>query len=292
MPSISSKASAPNSFVLAALAIAAFAGNSLLTKLGLSGPGMDAAPFVVIRLVSGAIMLAVLNLRAPARMLPKRGDIPGILSLLAYAVAFTLAYVRLGVATGAMILFPTVQLTLAAVATAQGAPPSWREGSGLLIALAGLAILLMPGLTAPPLIGALLMAVAGIAWGIYTLLGRGAGDPVPRTARNFIGAAALSLLVLLVFPAHALSLRGILLAVASGAVTSALGYAVWYAVLPRLNVAIAGAAQLLVPVITALVGIVWLGDRLTLKFALVAVLVLGGVWLARGKAQKAPPQKA
>ncbi|HVZ29648.1 MAG TPA: DMT family transporter [Asticcacaulis sp.] len=269
-------------FVLAALAILAFAGNSLLTKMALAVPGMDAAPFVVIRLVSGALVLAALMLRKPAQMLPKRVDWPGVLALLAYAVAFTLAYVRLGVATGALILFSTVQITLAVLAAIQGTAPTLREGTGLLIALAGLAILLMPGLTAPPLLGAALMIAAGIAWGVYTLLGRGATDPVPRTARNFIGAAPLACLLLLFFPHSHVTTHGIWLAIASGAVTSGLGYVIWYAVLPKLNVATAGAAQLLVPVITAAVGILLLNEAFTLKFALIAVMVLSGIWLARG----------
>jgi drug/metabolite transporter (DMT)-like permease len=281
------KAEPLKTFVLAALAILAFAGNSLLTKMALAVPGMDAAPFVVIRLASGAIVLAALMLRKPSQMLPKRADLPGVLALLAYAVAFTLAYVRLGVATGALILFSTVQITLAVLAAIKGTPPSLREGAGLLIALAGLAILLMPGLTTPPLLGAALMIAAGIAWGVYTLLGRGATDPVPRTARNFIGAAPLACLLLLAFPHAHVTLRGVWLAVASGAITSGLGYVIWYAVLPRLSVAIAGAAQLLVPVITAAVGILLLNEGFTLKFGLVAVLVLGGIWLAKGTPKRA-----
>jgi drug/metabolite transporter (DMT)-like permease len=276
------KSDALKTFALASLAILAFAGNSLLTKLALAKPGMDAATFVVIRLASGAIVLAALMWRQPSHMLPKRADIPGVLALLAYAVAFTLAYVQLGVATGALILFSTVQITLAVLAAIQGTPPTWREGAGLLIALAGLAILLMPGLTTPPLLGAALMIAAGIAWGVYTLLGRGATDPIPRTARNFIGAAPLAALLLLVFPHSHVTTHGIWLAIASGAITSGLGYVIWYAVLPKLNVATAGAAQLLVPVITAAVGILWLGEGFTLKFALIAAMVLGGIWLAKG----------
>lgn len=281
------KPDALKTFALAALVILAFAGNSLLTKMALAVPGMDAAPFVVIRLASGAIVLAALMLRKPIQMLPKRADLPGVLALLAYAVAFTLAYVRLGVATGALILFSTVQITLAVLAAIKGTPPTVREGAGLLIALAGLAILLMPGLTTPPLLGAILMIAAGIAWGVYTLLGKGATDPVPRTARNFIGAAPLACLLLLVFPHPHVTTHGIWLAVASGAITSGLGYVIWYAVLPKLSVAIAGAAQLMVPVITAAVGILLLNEGFTLKFGLVAVLVLGGIWLAKGAPKRA-----
>jgi drug/metabolite transporter (DMT)-like permease len=277
-------------FFLTIIAILAFAGNSLLTKLALTGPGISAAQFMVIRLVSGAMMLALLSWRNPGALLPRRADAAGIAALFIYAAGFTFAYVGLGAATGAMILFPTVQMTLAALAAAQGAPPTWREGIGLVVALAGLAWLLLPGLSAPPLLQASWMVAAGIGWGVYTLLGRGAGDPAARTARNFIGGAPLALIVLLAHPGKVPDLHGILLAVASGAITSGLGYTVWYAVLPRLNVAMAGAAQLLVPVVTAAVAITWLGEPLSFKLVAVAVLVLGGIWLAKGTPKKSAPK--
>jgi len=224
-------------------------------------------------------MLALLGLRHGNAILPRSADIPGIASLLVYAIAFTFAYVSLGAVTGSLILFPTVQLTLALIATFRGAPPSGRARAGLLIALAGMVIVLAPGITAPAPLAALLMTLAGIAWGAYTFLGRGAAKPLARTARNFIGAAPLSLLVLLAFPPSASSLNGVILAIASGAITSALGYVVWYAVLPRLNVATAGATQLLVPVITAAGGVFWLGETPSVELLTAAMLVLGGVWL-------------
>jgi drug/metabolite transporter (DMT)-like permease len=270
---------AAKTFALTALAIFAFAGNSLLTRLALAHPQIDASHFVVIRLISGAAMLALLGLRHGNAILPRSADIPGIASLLVYAIAFTFAYVSLGAVTGSLILFPTVQLTLALIATFRGAPPSGRARTGLLIALAGMVIVLAPGITAPAPAAALLMTLAGIAWGAYTFLGRGAANPLARTARNFIGAAPLSLLVLLAFPPSASSLNGVILAIASGAITSALGYVVWYAVLPRLSVATAGATQLLVPVITAAGGVFWLGETPSVELLTAAMLVLGGVWL-------------
>jgi len=146
--------------------------------------------------------------------------------------------------------------------------------------------LLAPGATAPPLFPALLMALAGVAWGIYTMLGKGAADPFARTARNFIGAAPIALLGLLAVPISAPGPHGVLLAVASGALTSGLGYVIWYAVLPGLNVATAGAAQLLVPVVAAAGGVLWLGESLSLKLAAVTALILTGIWLTTGAPKK------
>lgn len=273
---------------LTALAILAFAGNSLLTRWALApsatgaaigAPEIGAAEFVTLRLASGAAMLALLALRQRSDIRPRCADLGGILSLLVYGEAFTFAYLSLGAATGALILFATVQLTLAVIATLRGAPPSWRDRIGLLIAFAGMAWLLAPGATTPPLVPALLMALAGIAWGIYTMLGKGTAEPFARTARNFIGAAPLALLVLPFVTLTVPTFRGVALAIASGAITSGLGYVIWYAVLPQLKVATAGAAQLLVPVVAAAGGILWLGESLSVKLAAVTVVILGGIWL-------------
>jgi drug/metabolite transporter (DMT)-like permease len=266
-------------FALTAVAILAFAGNSLLTRMALTRPEIAASQFVGIRLVSGAVMLVLLNVKRRSGIWPRFADVPGIASLFVYAVAFTFAYITLGAASGALILFPTVQITLVVVASSRGSPPSSRQQLGMAIAVAGLLVLLGPRSSAPPLGGAILMAVAGIAWGIYTLLGRGAVDPFGRTARNFVGAAPFALIVALAMGAPRPSVEGVVLAIASGAITSALGYVVWYAALPRLNVATAGAAQLLVPVITAVGGVGWLGEKPSLAMIAAIALILGGVAL-------------
>ena len=268
---------------LVALAVLAFAGNSLLTRQALAGGAIGPGPFVGLRLVSGALLLALLLARRPAEILPRRADLPGIGALLLYALAFTWAYLGLGASTGALILFSSVQLTLVLLAHLRGTRLSGREAAGMVLALAGLALLLAPGLTAPPLGGALLMALAGMGWGLYTLLGRGTADPLALTARNFVGAAPVGLLLLLLGLARSgpLQLEGVLLAIASGALASGIGYALWYAVLPRLSVAMAGSAQLLVPLVTAAGGVLWLGEPLTLRFAFVCLLILCGVWLTR-----------
>lgn len=269
--------------VLVALAILAFAGNSLLTRQALAGGAIAPGAFVGLRLASGAVLLALLLARRPAEILPRRADLPGIGALLLYALAFTWAYLGLGAATGALILFSSVQLTLVLLAHLRGTRLTGREAAGMVLALAGLALLLAPGLTAPPLGGALLMALAGVGWGFYTLLGRGAVNPLALTARNFIGAAPVGLVLLLLGLTRSgpLQLEGVLLAIASGAVTSGIGYAVWYAVVPCLSVAMAGSAQLLVPLVTAAGGVLWLGEPLTLHFAIVCLLILTGIWLTR-----------
>ncbi len=277
---------ATQTFALTALVIFAFAGNSLLTRMALAPAEISAAHFVGIRLISGAVMLALLGVRRRREIVPRGADIPGIASLLVYALAFTFAYTGLGAATGALILFPTVQLTLALTATLQGTPPSGRARTGLLIALVGLVLMLAPGATAPPPAAALSMALAGIAWGVYTFLGRGAANPFARTARNFIGAAPFALFVMLAFASSTPSMKGVVLAIASGAITSALGYVGWYAVLPRLNVATAGATQLLVPVITAAGGLFWLRETPSFALAAAAILILSGVWLTIGSPKR------
>lgn len=211
------------------------------------------------------------------RLAPGPASLPGVLALAAYMAGFTLAYRDIGAAAGALILFAMVQLTMAGIAAARGQPPTLREGLGLALALGGLAWLLAPGLQAPPLLPALLMAEAGAAWGVYTLLGRGAGDPTAVTARNFLGALPLGLLLPLADPPGPLAPAGVGLAVAAGALTSGLGYALWYAALPRLSVATAGVLQLLVPALAAAGAALWLGEPLSPRLLGASALILIGV---------------
>ena len=274
---------------LTLLAILAYAANSLLTRRALAGGDIGPGAFVAIRLTAGALMLALLGTRSVSGVIPGRADLAGIASLLSYAVAFTFAYVRLGASVGALILFPTVQLTLILLAALRGSLPSRREAAGSALALAGIVCLLAPSVTTPSLSAAVLMAAAGVSWGLYTALGRGARDPLARTARNFIGAAPVALLVGLLSIGSPPSTLGVTLAVISGAVTSALGYVLWYAVLPRLSASGAGAAQLLVPAITALAGITWLGERPSIGLVVSSALILGGVAVATGIVRRRSP---
>ncbi len=286
----------PRIVALTAFALLAFAGNSLLTRAalaqGLIGPGA----FAAIRLASGAAMLAVLAARRGLPIRPRRDDWPGIAALFLYAAGFSFAYLQLTTATGALILFAVVQLSMIAAATAAGRPPGRIELLGITVALAGLVWLLAPGLAAPRVVALLLMLVAGVAWAGYTLLGRGAGDPVARSARNFIGATPLGLLLLLPSASVPASVAGIGLAVASGAVTSGLGYIAWYGVLPRLGVTTAGIVQLLVPVVATIGGALWLGEALSTRLLVATAIILlgigiGALGIGRGQGRGPAPSK-
>ncbi|QFS81911.1 EamA-like transporter family protein [Roseivivax sp. THAF40] len=267
-------------FLLTALTMVAFAANSVLNRLALVGGEMDASWFGTIRLAAGALMLAAiclirsgqLHLRAPRRWV-------GVGALLVYVYGFSLAYVVLDAGLGALVLFGFVQISMFAGSLWGGERPPARRWIGAAMAFAGLVWLLAPGVGADiSLPHGLLMAAAGIGWGIYSLAGRGAGDPAMGTAANFILAAPIGLaLSLAVAPLPDLPASGMALAVLSGAVTSALGYILWYSVLPQLPASVAAVAQLTVPIIALAGGMIFLGEALTLTFALASILVLGGV---------------
>lgn len=272
-------------FLLTALTMLAFAANSVLTRAGLVGGGMDAASFGVIRLVSGAVALAVLCLVTRGHLrLVGPGRVTGVLALLVYMYGFTGAYNALDSGLGALILFGMVQITMFAwaVRAKEGVSPRRWVGAGM--AMAGLAWLLWPvGEAQVSLLHGALMAVAGIAWGVYSLSGRGAADALQSTAANFIWAAPVGALALIV-PASqgelVVDTSGVLLAIVAGAVTSGMGYALWYTVLPRLMASSAAVAQLTVPVIAMAGGMAVLGEALTWRFTSASVLVLGGVAIA------------
>ena len=266
---------------LAALALLCFAANSVLARLALGSGAIDPASFTAIRLLSGALMLVVLlRLRNTPRVAPS-GRWTGAVLLFLYAAPFSFAYLSLPTGTGALLLFGAVQLTMIGAGLYAGERPRPMEWTGLLAALAGVVYLNLPGLGAPSLHGALLMMVAGVAWGLYSLRGRTAGAPLPRTAESFLLATPLGLaLAAVLFPHAHLSPRGVGYAVASGALASGLGYAAWYTVLPRLTATRAGTIQLAVPVVAALAGTALLGERISLRLAVAAVAILGGVGLA------------
>jgi drug/metabolite transporter (DMT)-like permease len=268
---------------LAAVALLCFAANSVLARLAL-GPGhIDPASFTAIRLASGALVLwALLRYRGGARV-ASPGRWTGAALLFLYAAPFSFAYISLPAGTGALLLFGAVQLTMIGAGLVSGERPRPREWLGLGAALAGLVYLNLPGIAAPSLTGSLLMLVAGTAWGFYSLRGRGAGPPLTRTAESFLLATPMGLILAAVaLPDAHLSSTGVWCAVASGAVASGGGYAVWYTVLPRLSATRAGTLQLAVPVVAALAGTGLLGERVTLRLAVSAIAILGGVGLAIG----------
>lgn len=265
--------------LLTALAMLAFAGNSLLCRLALKNTTLDAASFTLIRLISGALILwLVVYLKQGS--LKVKGSWPSAMALFAYAAGFSFAYISLSAATGALLLFAAVQVTMIAYGLWRGEHLNAFQWLGFVLAFAGLIGLLLPGLSAPPLLAACLMLSAGIAWGIYSLRGRGAGDPTLVTAGNFLRAVPLALgLSLLGFAQFHWDAQGVWYALASGAITSGLGYAIWYRVLPALKATTAASIQLSVPIIAALGGVVLLGEAMTMRLLVAAIAILGGIAL-------------
>jgi drug/metabolite transporter (DMT)-like permease len=264
--------------VLTALAMTAFAGNSLLCRIALKDTAIDAASFTTIRLVSGALTLwLVARARSGAT---GAGSWPSAFALFAYAAGFSFAYLSLTAGTGALLLFGAVQATMIGYGIWTGERLRRLQLIGLVLAIGGLIALLLPGLSAPPLLGSALMIGAGIAWGVYSLRGRGAGDPTRVTAGNFLRAAPIAAALSVVMLGElSLDSAGIWYAVASGALASGIGYAIWYTALPALKATSAASVQLSVPVIAALGGIVLLGEPLTLRLVLASAAILGGIAL-------------
>ena len=255
----------------------AFAANSVLARLALRTTAVDAATFSAVRLGAGALVLALVARRRGGR---GGGSWPSALALFVYAAAFSFAYLALSAGTGALVLFGAVQLTMIGWGLAHGERLSAVQAAGLAAALGGLAVLVAPGVTAPPPGPALLMAAAGAAWGAYSLRGRGVDRPVDESAGNFLRASALGA-VLLGGAAWggAVHLDGLGLAYAalSGGVTSGLGYVGWYAVLPALRATTAATVQLSVPALAALGGLALVGEPVTVRLAVASAVTLGGI---------------
>jgi drug/metabolite transporter (DMT)-like permease len=285
-------------FLYTSVALIAFAFNSILCRLALRGDEADAAGFTGVRLASGAVALIVISYfcRSPrlsegetrnlsespllTRGLSQFGSWPSAFFLFAYAACFSFAYLGLTAGTGALILFGSVQMTMIAVTIIRGELPSALEWLGLVIALAGLVYLVFPGLASPPLVSSLLMAAAGMAWAGYTLRGKGSKDPLADTIGNFVRSLPFAAVLAIVYlPNLQLSTRGIILAVLSGAVTSGIGYAIWYAALKYHTSTRAAVLQLAVPVIAAVLGILMLGEIATMRLGIAAALILGGIGL-------------
>ena len=268
-------------FFLTALAMAAFAGNSLLCRLALKNTAIDPATFTAVRLASGALMLALL-LRLQPGSGTRNGQGNGLsaLALFAYAAGFSFAYVTLPAATGALLLFGAVQATMIGHGLWRGERLQAMQWLGLLMALSGLTGLMLPGLSAPPLIGSLLMLGAGVAWGVYSLRGRDNGAPIDVTTGNFLRAAPMAIMLALLNVANASAdTAGLIYAVASGALTSGIGYAIWYTALPALKATQAATVQLCVPVLAAVGGILFLSEPLSVRLALASLAILGGIAL-------------
>lgn len=261
-------------------ALVAFAANSILNRAALSWAEIGPAAFLSIRLIAGAVVLGLLlAINQPKQF--ARPDWRGVLSLFVYVAGFSFAYVSLDTGTGALILFGGVQITMFLGALLSGERPTRTRWLGSVLGLIGLAVLFLPGAAAPSLWGAALMIAAAIGWGCYSLLGKSSKAPLENTALNFIAAAPLGIGLWMLAPSEIPpTFLGISLAVGSGAIASGLGYAVWYAVLPRMEATLAAVAQLSVPIIAVLGGALLLAEPLTLQFSLAAFLTLSGVAIA------------
>jgi drug/metabolite transporter (DMT)-like permease len=260
----------------------AFAANSLFCRLALGRGVIDPASFTAIRLASGAVVLASLTLLGRSRDATTwRCDVRSALALFGYAAAFSLAYRQLSAGTGALLLFGAVQVTMLAVALFRGERPRVGEWLGLAVAVAGLIYLVLPGVTAPPIAASAFMVAAGLAWGIYSLRGRGARDPLATTANNFAWSVPLGAAFWFVQrDSMIVTAPGVTWAVLSGTLASGLGYAIWYTAMPALSATRAATVQLTVPVLAAFGGVAFLGETITARLALASVFVLGGVALA------------
>lgn len=274
----------PRHAVILGFALVAFAMNSILCRLALAAGAIDAVLFTLVRLAAGAGCLALILAGRRRSLRSVRVDLPAAMMLFLYAIAFSLAYRDLATGTGALVLFGMVQVTMIGWGLVRGERLRAAGWVGLVLALAGLVVLTMPGLTAPSLRGGAMMAVGGIAWGIYSLRGRTQGDPLAATAGNFVvtmlpSVAVAGAVVLGLGGERQATPVGVVLAVVSGAVASALGYVAWYTVLHRLRATGAATVQLLVPVIAAAGGGLLLGETVTVRLLAAAGMILGGVYL-------------
>lgn len=276
--------------ILTGVTMIAFAANSVFGRVALGSDSIDPAGYSLVRLASGAVMLALLILmrdhgrartKGGVQALLASGSLASAAALFGYSAAFSFAYVSVDTGVGALILFACVQGTMIGWGLVKGERPATLEWAGLIIAFAAFVFLVSPGVSAPDASGAFLMALSGVAWGIYSLRGRGQPDPLGATAGNFLRSVPMALTMLIVFIARFdASWFGLLMAVLSGAITSALGYALWYRTLRELSAAQGAIVQLTVPAIATAGGIIFLGEPLSLRFILCSVLILGGVGVA------------
>jgi drug/metabolite transporter (DMT)-like permease len=267
---------------LTVFALIAFAANSVLCRLALAGPVIDPASYTAVRLITGAATLwIVAAFRRSGSLGKSGGNWISAAMLFLYAATFSFAYVSLSAGTGALILFAAVQITMIAVGLFTGERPEILEWLGLLIAISGLIYLVSPGITAPSILGSVLMASAGIAWGVYSLRGRGATDPIGVTTDNFLRTVPFAVaLILLWLSTLAITPMGFLWAAVSGSITSGLGYVLWYAALPRLTATRAATVQLAPAPLAALGGVIVLSEAISVRLVISTVVILGGIGLA------------
>jgi drug/metabolite transporter (DMT)-like permease len=285
-PMGSNLANKPNSFLIktilfTGLALIAFAANSVLCRLALGESAIDASTFTIVRLLSGAIVLTVIlsisKLNSNSNSSTK-GSWPASIALFIYAITFSFAYVTLDTATGALILFGSVQVTMILMSMFSGNRLHISEWFGMALAFTGFVYLILPGVTTPSVIGFFLMTVSGIAWGIYTLKGRGSKNPIMDTAFNFLRTLPFVIILAIITIKYAhYSSEGILLAVLSGSIASGIGYMIWYTALSGLSVTQAAVLQLLVPVIAAVGGVIFVSESISFRLTVSSAMILGGI---------------
>jgi len=277
-------------FFLTTLSLIAFAANSVLCRLALSDPigitisSIDAASFTILRLLAGVIMLAIIiALKRTSHTNHSKGSWPASLMLFIYAAAFSYAYISLDTATGALVLFASVQISMLVISIFRGNRLTWLEWLGMAISFTGFIYLISPNVDStisPSITGVILMAGSGIAWGVYTLLGRGSHDPLCDTAYNFIRTLPLiALLAAFTFANSHISLQGAILAILSGALASGLGYSIWYAAMKGLSATQSAVVQLAVPIMAAMGGVLFVAESMTLQLIIASSMVLGGILL-------------
>ena len=279
-------------FALTALAMIAFAANSILARLALTGGDIGPWSFTAIRFISGAVCLALII--GPMKTL-RQGSWNAAFALLLYGIFFSYAYLLLSAGTGALILFAVVQITMIGGGLLAGERLRALQWLGLALAMGGLVYLMLPKIAPPSPIGAVMMSAAGLGWGLYSLMGRGKGDPTALTAGNFLRAAIICAVVtfpiLYIAPETTLATKGIVLALASGVITSGLGYVIWYMALKHLTATRAGIAQLTVPIIAAIGGMLFIAEPFTGRFFIAMCVTLVGVALATLSSNKKPVSK-
>jgi len=279
-------------FSLTALAMIAFAANSILARLALTGGDIGPWSFTAIRFISGAVCLALII--GPMKTL-RQGSWNAAFALLLYGIFFSYAYILLSAGTGALILFAVVQITMISGGLLAGERLRTLQWLGLALAMGGLVYLMLPSVAPPSPIGAIMMSLSGLGWGLYSLIGRGKGNPTALTAGNFLRAAiicaVITLPVLLILPETSIGPKGIGLALLSGIMTSGIGYVIWYMALKHLTATRAGIAQLTVPFIAAIGGMLFIAEPFTLRFFIAMCLTLLGVALATLSSNKKPASK-
>ncbi len=267
--------------LLTSLALIAFAANSVLCRLALGGGAIDAASFTAIRLFSGVLtLLLILVLRREKSLIPRKGSWMSSLMLFLYAITFSYAYITLDTGTGALILFGAVQISMIVISLFSGNRLHVSERVGMALSFGGFVYLVLPGISTPSPLGFTLMMFSGIAWGIYTLRGRDSESPLQDTAHNFMRTIPLiAVLMVIAFNQAQYSFEGVIYASLSGGLASGLGYSIWYAALRGLSATQAAVIQLLVPVIAALGGILFVSEVITYRLAISASMILGGILL-------------